>query len=406
MSKHQHGDDLAKHLVVLWPPISDSSSDVSQWMAVLSWFAGHLSSRILIPIAGRSGAVVAPPEHASAASLVDVGKIELCDVEKAVSEIMSGGAITLIHQRELSEVYPSLHMKKLMGSVSVTGVASPRAGENSTYYYIGSPHTESQDAYFAVCLTYWLAGGEDKSFLEASYRMLMQIKGDASQFRRIGLFGTGPSLAEAVKGEYSDSLNLICNTIVKNKRFCDQVNPRIIVASDAHFHFSYHRYSARFLADLANRLEESDAVFFTFDKFAAFVRWRLPNLAAKIFGIPAGRDTYGFNFDTDFRLYPGDSVLNMFLLPLGSFLGQEVILNGFTGRAPSDDYFWSHLEDFQYPELLGSVRQAHPAFFANRDYGQYADNVDDQISLRVRHAREMGKTIASGTTTFYKALQS
>ena len=76
------------------------------------------------------------------------------------------------------------------------------------------------------------------------------------------------------------------------------------------------------------------------------------------------------------------------------------------GRAPSDSFFWSHSELHQYAELMEDVRQAHPAFFRNRDYGQYANTVDDDIKLRVTAAREAGKGMRSATTSFYTAFQS
>jgi hypothetical protein len=261
------------------------------------------------------------------------------------------------------------------------------------------------DAYYAVSLTYWVTGGEDKAFLKASRADLMRQRTRANTKSRIALFGTGPSLSETLKDDHSDCFNIICNTIIKNCAFTAQLNPQILVASDAHFHFSYHRYSARFLQDLVNFLNGSSASFYTFDKFAAFLRLRIPEIANRVFGLPAGRKTYGFNFEEDFSLFPGDSVLNMFLLPMGSFLGQEVVLNGFTGRAPSDSFFWSHSELHQYTDLMADVRKAHPAFFRNRDYGQYANTVDDDITLRVNAARESGKVMRSATSTFYKVFQ-
>jgi len=283
---------------------------------------------------------------------------------------------------------------------------SPAGTLGPRYYYFGNAETDVQDAYHAVCLSYWVNGGEDKPLLEASRSELLRLRAHAANARKVAVFGTGPSLSEALSREHHHSFNIICNTIIKNREFTCRLDPKILVASDAHFHFSYHRYSTRFLTDLSAFLHHSSSSFFTFDKFAVFLRLRLPQIANRVFGMPAGRKSYGFDFDQDFRLFPGDSVLNMFLLPLASFLGNDISLNGFTGRAPSDRYFWSHNELHQYVELMADVRSAHPAFFRNRDYGKYANTVDDDIRLRVVAARGAGKVVSSDTTSFYSAFQS
>lgn len=340
------------------------------------------------------------------AALSDSHKIEFLSVPQARAALATKKHILILLDRDAPADDVLLTARPLRGSQTLTKIKPPPAGDLwQQYYYFGNPDTDVQDAYYAVCLSYWVSGGEDKAFIEASRVDLMCQRVRAAGKSRIGLFGTGPSLSEALERNHGDCFNIICNTIIKNRTFTARLDPQILVATDAHFHFSYHRYSARFLGDLVAFLHDSGASFYTFDKFAAFLRRRVPEVADRVCGIPAGRKTYGFDFDQDFRLFPGDSVLNMFLLPLGSFLGQEVVLNGFTGRAPSDSYFWSHSELHQYAELMEDVRRAHPAFFRNRDYGQYADKVDDEIKLRVSAAREAGKGMRSATTSYYTAFQ-
>ncbi len=399
-----------RHTFVLWPPLTElERNERNQWLATVSWFAGHLADDILIPGVALQGELGRPPKFVSITSLIDAEKVRFTTVGQAEARIKQGDVTILVRRQDISDCVPNLNAVKVPGSQPVLGIgdASNEGVSSPHYYYIGSPDIEVQDAYYAVCLTYWLTGGEDRDLLTESQRQLKQIKTTASKLERVSIFGTGPSLSEALDRDYSRSLNIICNTIVKNRSFCSNLAPKIIVASDAHFHFSYHRYAVRFLSDLACLLEHnSDAVFFTFDKFAVFARRRLPFISDRIFGIPAGRNSYGFDFDIDYRIFPGDSVLNMFLLPLASFLGDEVSLNGFTGRSPTDSYFWNHSDLHQYTDLMEDVRLAHPAFFRNRDYGGYADTVDREIKLRVDFARSNGKMISSETTTFYSAFNS
>lgn len=371
-----------------------------------AWFAGPVASRLAIPVhdPGRYALSELPP-YVSLAALADLPKVELISVDEAKLRLGTRKVTLLVRQRDASNEPLLAHAVPLRGSQALLGIPKVVASADALrYYYIGKPELDLGDAYHAVCLTYWVQGGEDPSLLSASKAELMRQREFAGSLDQVALFGTGPSLAEALDRDHSRSFNIVCNTVIKNRDLVSRLSPKLLVASDAHFHFSYHRYSARFLADVVEFLEAGDASFFTFDKFAAFARRRIPSVAHRIFGIPAGRVKYGYDFDRDFRVYPGDSVLNMFLLPFACFLGERIELNGFTGRAPTDSYFWSHSELHQYVDLMDAVRQAHPAFFKNRDFGGYAGNVDSEIALRVSAGRDAGKTIASRTTSFYKAL--
>jgi hypothetical protein len=393
---------------VVWPPLkSVRDAETMQCLAIASWFAGPIAGTILIPVTDPGGACAEVPPYVSLAALADSGKVRMVSVQEAVRRVETGDVTLLVRQRNVGDQPLPVPVEKMPGSQPVEGFVGP-SGRSAgiRYYYIGTPAADVQDAYHAVCLSYWATGGEDKELLAASQEKLKEIKAAASGYDKVSIFGTGPSLEEAIGRDHSRSLNIICNTIVKNREFWSRLQPKVVVASDAHFHFSYHRYSARLLSDIAYLLEHSDAVFFTFDKFAAFLRRRMPSMAQRVFGIPAGRKTYGFDLDVDFRVFPGDSVLNMFLLPFASFLGNSVSLHGFTGRSKSDSYFWSHSDANQYSELMEDVRLGHPAFFRDRDYGAYADTVDKEIALRVDFARSTGKVVRSETTSFYSSFST
>jgi hypothetical protein len=391
---------------MIWPPLGGAGNDdVLRCAAMAAWFAGPVAASVAIPVRDLGRQPPGPlPAYVSLAALSDLHKIELISVDEARRRADARRVILLVRQRDATQDPLLAQAVPMRGSQALIGLPKAAAKPDALrYYYIGAPETDLGDAYHAVCLTYWAQGGEDPALLTASKAELLRQREHAAGFDQVALFGTGPSLGEALDRDHSQSFNIVCNTVIKNRELVQRLSPKLLVASDAHFHFSYHRYAARFLADVVEFLEAGDASFFTFDKFAAFARRRIPSVAHRIFGIPAGRTSYGYDFDRDFRVFPGDSVLNMFLLPFGSFLGDQIELNGFTGRAPTDSYFWNHSELHQYVDLMEAVRQAHPAFFHNRDFGGYAGNVDDEIALRVTAGRAAGKRLLSRTTSFYSA---
>lgn len=400
---------VARKKMLVWPPVDEST--YGGWpasYAYLSWFVGHLAEEICLPVVSSLRGETLMPSYVSAAALHDSERIRLIPVSSAErSEPLFGDVdIVLLRKCDVTHCPPQIPLRRMLGSEPVQGIIETKDQASPCYYFIGDSEVDKQDAYYAVCFTYWFLGGEDKHFLEKSRLKLMELQKSAKNESRISVFGTGPSVVEALEGNHLSNFNIICNTIVKNRKFLERLRPRIVVASDAHFHFSFHRYSARFLSDLLFLLDRYDASFFTFDKFASFVKLRVPELSDKIFGIPAGRKTYGFDLDNDYRIFPGESVLNMFLLPIASFLGDEISLYGFTGRAPNDSYFWGHSELHQYADLMEDVRLAHPAFFCNRDYPGYADVVDRNITERVSVAASAGKNIKSETTSFYTSFSS
>ena len=396
---------MSKDRFLIWPPIGqDEYGGWPHYLSHASWFFGHLASEILLPVEARAFETAGFPDYASAAVLADARKVVPVPIVGSAAPF-SNISVVLVRRRHLDNCALPFAVRRMQGSEAVCGLDQADGPDTPLYYFIGDAGSDPQDAYRAVCFTYWRQGGQDQQYLSTSRDHLINLK-QRAKGRRVSLFGTGPSIVETLADDHVDDFNIICNTIVKNREFVQKLKPQIIVAADAHFHFSFHRYSARFLSDLIDVLESHNISFFTFDKFAPFVRQRIPELRERTFGIPAGRTSYGFDLDHDYRVAGGDSVVNMFLLPLASFLGEEILLHGFTGRAPDDSFFWAHSDLYQYSDLLPVVRNAHPAFFAGRDYGAFAEEIDRQVTARVGAARKAGKTVKAATTSFYKGLNS
>jgi hypothetical protein len=180
------------------------------------------------------------------------------------------------------------------------------------------------------------------------------------------IFGTGPSLAEAINFDYSDGCRIACNTIVKDSILWHHINPDVIVAGDAIYHFGKNEFAQNFIIDLKMRLTESPHCVFVYPYlFHGFVKRELSNYENQLLPIPFAPDNnITRDLKLDFRL-PGKTgnVLNILLLPLGTFLSKHVILRGFDGRNPNDALFWKNSGKHTYDEKLHSIVKDHPKFF-------------------------------------------
>lgn len=389
--------------LLYWPPIGPDEK-LAEIAPSLSWFFGDWYDAILIPTLGDGPfATEGAASLAGAHALGAMHKVSVVGADSAeVRQARAAGADRIIWTTDIADAFAGETGKPLPGSRTIERLKGSTSGFQ--YYFVGHPQRDSEEAFLKATFTYWRQGGEDKALLEASRQRLIGLKAGLKPGATTNLFGTGPSLSEAEDADFTADINIVCNSILKDHAWITKNRPTLIIAADAHFHFGYHKYSERFLGDLKSAIETvPDAYYVTFDKFAALVRKKFSWLEDRIIALPASRKSYGTDLDRQFALFPGDSVVNLFMMPLATFLGRDITLMGFTGRAPDDKFFWGHSQRFQYGEEMPIVREAHPAFF-QRDFGGYNSKVDDDLQIRVDAARAQGLRVSSRTTTYYKCL--
>ncbi len=198
-----------------------------------------------------------------------------------------------------------------------------------------------------------------------------RLRARIAQLQALGLlksyiFGTGASLAQAIDRDWSDGYRIVCNTIVRDEKLWQHIDPHFIVAGDAIYHFGFTEFARTFRADLTKRLRETDTFFVYPDLFNEVVAREFGEFENRLIPIPAGKH---FDIHVDltklFALPALGNVLNILLLPLACTLSKNVYLWGFDGRALDDKLFWSNSTQHSYPELMSSLQEAHPAFFAH-----------------------------------------
>jgi hypothetical protein len=210
----------------------------------------------------------------------------------------------------------------------------------------------------------YLNGAPDRSAAKASYDA-WKSKVTSLNLNKVYAFGTGPSLASAISREWSDGIRIVCNTIVRDPELWRHIAPHAVVAADALYHFGPTEFARAFRADLLLRLRESPGVVFIYpDIFHSLVVRDVPIEPHRLIPIrKGGSQSVHTCLADDFTLPGLGNILNLMLLPIGCDLSKHVKLWGFDGRAPSDTLFWANSSKHSYPELMGSLQVAHPAFF-------------------------------------------
>lgn len=216
--------------------------------------------------------------------------------------------------------------------------------------------------------------------------------------RPVYLFGTGPSLRSAGGRSFADGIVVVCNTIVRDPDLWHHLQPAFLTAGDAIYHFGHSAHACAFRADALKRLQESRGrTLFAYPaQFDVIVRSEFRDVESQLVPIPYGEHTnISVDLVKNFSLPYLGNVLNSSLLPLGCTLSNDVRLWGFDGRGPTDSGFWANSDRQSYPELMQSIRDAHPAFFAESvpegDESKYVRAVHgDLLEERLAEAERRG----------------
>lgn len=234
--------------------------------------------------------------------------------------------------------------------------------------------------------------------IAASKHSLRRLR--SLQLSRVYLFGTGPSLDRANEFDFHDGYRVVCNTIVKNVELLEKLQPHIITAGDALYHFSETAHAERFREDLFRWLERSSTLFVYPQQYDVCMRaLSPPSVQEQLVPVPQGQRTrFVPGLETDFALPNLGNVLNLLLLPIGTYLAQHITLLGFDGRDPNATGFWRNSSANSYPELIEQLDQAYPAFrrqfVPDSDPEKYVREVlGEQLRSRIRELSQEGFVI-------------
>ena len=229
-----------------------------------------------------------------------------------------------------------------------------------------------------------LTAKERKKIIDDSYHKFcdVAVKIKLSGKRKAAVFGTAPSLENAVNYNFDNCLGIICNSTVQNKALLEHIKPTFVTAGDAVSHFGVSTYADVFRKDLCKAIKEHDLYYFGTVTFGYFLTIHYPELADNFIFIEQKTDGPNFNLLENYSAPKLDSTMNIHMLPLAATFARDVYVLGCDGKDPDEkknEDFWAHATSAQYHSLVDTGHKCHPTFDLHRQVSTYSGYVNSVI---------------------------
>ncbi len=289
------------------------------------------------------------------------------------------------------EIFPSVdELRKVVGSEKFHLVDEDRANTASSMMMKGALSLMADEEEMVADSKRKLAAFRKRISLPVGY-----------------VFGTGPSLEEAWRYDYSDGHTIVCNSIVKNAPLVDHLNPIALMAGDPIFHAGPSTYAMTFRQYLLETMTGRDFhVFVPWRDYSIYLTYFPEELHERFIGIPMmSGDDYNLNIEEKFAILGLPNVLTLLLLPVAATYFDHVGISGCDGRPLSQDsYFWGHHKASQFGDQMDAIQLAHPGFFAI-SYNDYYLRHCSELERVCNQMESMGKTVNAVTGSFIPSLR-
>lgn len=222
------------------------------------------------------------------------------------------------------------------------------------------------------------------------------------------VLGNGPS-AYNVFDERFDGMDVIaCNTAIKSSRLLSERNVVALGFVDATFFVGPSAYTEAFFRALGDALKQSDLSVYVDYEHEEVIRHHVPALTdGRTFPILLSSAIEPrANFKRGRFQSTSNSIFTSVLLPIAATYYRRIHLVGFDGKDPSvKNYFWKHSDEFQFNDLLATVRESDPGFFSKRDYDDYNRRNAEEIELFVSLVESTGVEVIMTHPSFIEPLQ-
>lgn len=221
------------------------------------------------------------------------------------------------------------------------------------------------------------------------------------------VFATGPSLDTVFDHSISEgALRVICNSIVRNDKLLEYLDPDILTFADPVFHFGPSEYAAQFRDDAVETIREYDCWCVVNTPGDELLRAQFPDIADRVIGIPDHSDLDRFHIPSASELFVRSTgnIMTLLMLPVAAAFADQISILGADGREENESYFWEHSSAAQYEGLMNSAVETHPSFFRDRLYEDYYDQHIERLRELIETQEAEGKSYYSVTPSYIPVL--
>ncbi len=233
----------------------------------------------------------------------------------------------------------------------------------------------------------------------------IKLKNQYAHYRKSSIFLTGPSIDQYNQYDFDDSLNIICNSIVRDKKLLAYIQPDIVVFSDPGFHFIHNEYSQQFRQDMLDCVKMYGCYIIVPDFVAPILLEHYPEIKNFIIAFPF-TDNINFPSLDNFYVKGTNNILTLFMLPIASALTDDIYILGADGRKKEETYFWRHNSNVQYGGLMQKAFEAHPSFFKDQHYNDYYEEHCKMIEKYFNYGEKQNKHFFALTHSYIPALKT
>ncbi len=245
---------------------------------------------------------------------------------------------------------------------------------------------------------------EKERYIDKSKEIFLELKSSVSSFSKARVFCSGPSIDEIYDNEYKDSVNIICNSMVKDKEWLERIRPQILLFTDPNYFLSPTSYCEKFFEDVIEGYRLYHYYLVVFEYEIPLLIKHYPELSGKVIGISNNADKFTHPSETNLKVKSTRNILTEMMLPLASALCDDIEIAGCTGRNPDENFYWKHNGRTQYLELMQSIFDMYPSLFRDQDYANYYDYHCQCVEGILEYGEKCGKQYKNLTTSYIPAL--
>ncbi len=285
--------------------------------------------------------------------------------------------------------------------------------DNTEYEaYISKVYIVDPDFYLRVeslnyCKLYYssYSNSEKKKYEEKSKLVFSELKKKCMSYLKARVFCSGPSMDEIYENAYEDSVNIICNSMVKGKEWLKRINPDILVFSDLNYFFSPTEYCKKFFEDVLDGQRLYNYYIFVYDYEVPLLLFHYPELSGKVIGIANDSKVFDYPSESQLKVKGTGNILTEIMIPLASALCDEIEIAGATGRNPDENFFWKHNGRMQYQDLMHTIFEMYPSLFRDQNYANYYEKHCQCMEELLKYGEKRGKIYINLTTSYIPALK-